>query len=374
MSWPVVGRSYMIQRVRAKLSVQSPDPSTQRVWISEQFHKMLKRETSTRLGQAINIAVYWDIAIRISWQFMRPSSAFASNMQEEQKLAAAALNADTENGIDKKQWISYITNLQAVIDWHQFLGFTSAAVLGPGISKHKQSPWEDKAEKDRTMQQHWLNIMDMRTALQRITGSEIIQFRGIQAPALRAIQDGESPVVAVMPTGGGKSMLFILPVFAEPGGVIIIVIPLILLRQDIIWRCQALGILYVSWKSCRLLDKATIILIVLLTATLPPRLETPLFRWMGYTREQVSMFRAWTSHPNIVYRVWQPVVPCPAAVWFETESVVAFIRERIQRASSGKVIIYSHAVSHITGIARVLECEVYYSQQINKLSILHWFT
>ncbi|KAF5855287.1 hypothetical protein ETB97_009529 [Aspergillus alliaceus] len=54
------------------------------------------------------------------------------------------------------------------------------------------------------MRQHWLNVMDMYTVLQRMTGSETIQFRGMQAPALRAIQDSKSPVVAVMPTGGGK--------------------------------------------------------------------------------------------------------------------------------------------------------------------------
>ncbi|KAB8226970.1 uncharacterized protein BDW43DRAFT_317271 [Aspergillus alliaceus] len=64
--------------------------------------KAREHKTSTRLGQAINITVYWDIAIEISQQFMQLSSAFASNIQEKQKLAAAALNTDAENSIDKK--------------------------------------------------------------------------------------------------------------------------------------------------------------------------------------------------------------------------------------------------------------------------------
>ncbi|KAB8226971.1 helicase C-terminal domain-containing protein [Aspergillus alliaceus] len=140
-----------------------------------------------------------------------------------------------------------------------------------------------------------------------MTRFKIIQFRGIQAPALQAIQDNKSPMVAVISIRKDKSMLFILPVFAEPGGVIIIVILLISLYQDMIWQCQTLGI------SCQL--NYAYIQIVLLTAILPPWLETPLFCRIGYARDR----------PNIV-------------------------------------IIYSYVVSHVTGIA-----------WIDKLSILYQF-
>jgi superfamily II DNA helicase RecQ len=44
---------------------------------------------------------------------------------------------------------------------------------------------------------------------------------------------GESPVVAVIGTGGGKSLLFMLSAFCSGGGVNVVVIPLIALRQDI---------------------------------------------------------------------------------------------------------------------------------------------
>ncbi|KAE8396915.1 hypothetical protein BDV37DRAFT_277304 [Aspergillus pseudonomiae] len=68
---------------------------------------------------------------------------------------------------------------------------------------------------------------------------------------------------AVMRMGGGKSMLFILPVFAEPGGTMIVVVPLLSLRGDMIRRCQVLGIVCVLWKNRRPLDKATIVLVTL---------------------------------------------------------------------------------------------------------------
>ncbi|KAH2140648.1 hypothetical protein KXV68_007781 [Aspergillus fumigatus] len=43
-----------------------PDPGTGREWSSERFWEVLKRETRTRLGTAIYIAAYRDIAISIS--------------------------------------------------------------------------------------------------------------------------------------------------------------------------------------------------------------------------------------------------------------------------------------------------------------------
>lgn len=64
-------------------------------------------------------------------------------------------------------------------------------------------------------------------------GRDTAQFRGMQALAMRAIQNGDSMVVAVMPTGSGKSILFILPAWIELGGTTIVMVPLIALRADI---------------------------------------------------------------------------------------------------------------------------------------------
>jgi late competence protein required for DNA uptake (superfamily II DNA/RNA helicase) len=395
---------------------------------------------------------------------MRPSSAFTSNVQEDKDAAQAALDADAEDGMDEAQWIGHIADLQAAhsshvagmvyargimdqagttahrqrmfrvssTDWHRFLGFASADQPVDELGKRKRSPWEDEAEESRVYRRHRLNTMDMTSALQQMTGQATIQFRGVQAPALRAIQDGESPVVAVMPTGGGKSMLFMLPAFAEPSGTTIVVVPLLALRSDMIRRCQALGISCVAWESRRPPDEATIVLVtpesavtddfhtfinrlqqtrrldrividechvvlnnqrdfrpqlrqlgrlnhartqmVLLTATLPPQLESTLLQRMQYPREQVSMFRARTSRPNVAYRVWQPFGVRASRDWFTAEPVTAFIQQRIQQAEPGKVIIYANVVRQVVDMARIIGCEAFHSQQIDKPSILERFT
>jgi superfamily II DNA helicase RecQ len=87
------------------------------------------------------------------------------------------------------------------------------------------------------------------------------EFRGIQREAINAITAGESPVVAVMPTGGGKSLLFMLPAFAEQGGTTVIIMPLIALRGDMKRRCQKLEISCVKWESRHPPDTAAVVLV-----------------------------------------------------------------------------------------------------------------
>ncbi|KAF7184872.1 hypothetical protein CNMCM7691_007515 [Aspergillus felis] len=116
---------------------------------------------------------------------------------------------------------------------------------------------------------HQLATMDLEAAAQRMTGRPDMRFRGVQDPAMQAIQRGESPVVAVMPTGGGKSMLFMVPAFTGPGGTTIIVVLLVALRADMTWRCQELGISCVPWESRRPPDAASIVLVTPESAVSP---------------------------------------------------------------------------------------------------------
>lgn len=110
---------------------------------------------------------------------------------------------------------------------------------------------------------------------------------------------------------------------------------------------------------------------VLLTATLPPTLEPSLLQRMEYQTDQVRVLRDRTGRPNVAYRVWR--VP-GGLMWFTRAPVLAFIRERIQRAGRGKVIIYANAIWQVRELAQILQCEAYYSQQIDKPSILQRFT
>jgi hypothetical protein len=144
-----------------------PDAGTQRAWTSDRFREVLKRETQARLGQALNIPAYRDIAIGISRRFMRGASAFTSDAHahdEKEQPAAAEFDADHEEGMDAEQWMAHIADLQAAhsshvagmvyarqiteqagttshrramfrqssVEWHEFLGFSQDDEGGSG--------------------------------------------------------------------------------------------------------------------------------------------------------------------------------------------------------------------------------------------------
>ncbi|KAH2219344.1 hypothetical protein KXV37_002714 [Aspergillus fumigatus] len=212
--------------------------------------------------------------------------------QKQANPAPAEADADAEDGMDIEQWMGYIVDLQAAhslhvagmvygqgiqeqagttahqremfrlssTDWHQFLGFGVPAPPST-LGKRKRALWEDEAE--------------------CMTRQPTMRFRGVQDPAIRAIQRGESPVIVVMLTGGGKSMLFMMPVFTAPGGTTVVVVLLVALQADMQRRCQQLGISCVAWESRRPPDAASIVLVTPESAV-SPDFQTFLnrLRWM----------------------------------------------------------------------------------------------
>lgn len=87
--------------------------------------------------------------------------------------------------------------------------------------------------------------MDIDVELVRFYGNVDARFRGIQEAALRAIIYGdEAFVLAIIPTGGGKSLLFILPAVASRDGVTIVIVPIVALQQDMCERSNKKGIPY----------------------------------------------------------------------------------------------------------------------------------
>lgn len=224
--------------------------------------------------------------------------------------------------------------------------------------KRKRCPFETEAEDARTQRQLALRHMDGPAQLQWMMRKPVV-MRSAQAEAMQAVQQGESPVVVVMPTGSGKSILFMLPAFEQSGGVTIVVVPLKSLRADMMERCRAFNIDCAVWSARHAVDGASIVLVtpekalspefgsfvgrlrqtqrldrividechvilndrwdfrqrlqqlgllayaetqmLLLTATLPPSEEQKLFERMYWRRDGVRLIRASTVRSNIAY-------------------------------------------------------------------------
>jgi superfamily II DNA helicase RecQ len=98
--------------------------------------------------------------------------------------------------------------------------------------KRKRALFEKKYKEARIDRYKRLRATNIYNALKQIMGEQA-EFRGVQEMAMRAIMAGESPIIAVIGTGGEKSLLFILPAFYSGREGSIVMVPLIALRQDI---------------------------------------------------------------------------------------------------------------------------------------------
>ncbi|OKP11118.1 ATP-dependent DNA helicase Q5 [Penicillium subrubescens] len=374
------------------------DAGTGREWTPTRVTDVMVRESKMRLHNGLSLSAYRDIAIAISRRYFGSVKAFPHNVRED-GTEVISDNEENEDDMDDEQWVRHIADLQAAhtthiaemaygrmmtqqqgttagrqagfrtssVHWHDFLGFDIKDIPSSVLGKRARPRWKDDDIQMRDQRRYLVETTNMTEALQRMTGDPTMQFRGVQGAAIDAIKRGDSRVVVVMPTGGGKSMLFMLPAWVgQRGGLTIVVVPLTALRSDLQRRCEAAGISCVEWESHRYPDHAAIVFVtpeavftdsfqsflnrqrdnirldrividechvmlntsekfrprlqqlgqmhrfgaqmVFLTATLPPCEESRLFQRMAVERNVVSMYRARTSRYNIAYRVYRPTI------------------------------------------------------------------
>ena len=195
--------------------------------------------------------------------------------------------------------------------------------------------------------------------------SERVQWRcPEQQQAMRLVANNSPEVLLVMATGAGKSMMFILGSSLPGARTTVVIVPLVLLRLDLIRRCEEMKLRPIVWANHRdtpgidgqptllfvsvevaarhtfrqyaqklydsgnlhrfVLDECHLIHtsahyrkfmtqlnelrqytvpFVYMTATLPPRLERVLFQ-KHHIGSRVSIVRGCTKRPNLHYSVW----------------------------------------------------------------------
>ena len=91
---------------------------------------------------------------------------------------------------------------------------------------------------------------ELHRAMQRALCREQVSFRSEeQGEALRAVIRNETPLVVILPTGGGKSLLFMAPACLEKdAGMTVVVVPFRQLINEFVKRARCLGITCEEWK------------------------------------------------------------------------------------------------------------------------------
>lgn len=89
--------------------------------------------------------------------------------------------------------------------------------------------------------QHFAAI-DMQQELQQFRQDQHAQFCSKQAEAIGAVMYSKSPILVVIGTGTGKSIIFMLLAYCRGSGTTIVIVLLISLQQDMHGQCEQSGI------------------------------------------------------------------------------------------------------------------------------------
>ncbi|MDR2885286.1 MAG: RecQ family ATP-dependent DNA helicase [Rikenellaceae bacterium] len=188
-------------------------------------------------------------------------------------------------------------------------------------------------------------MQDLEGALKKYWGHDV--FRPVQRAAIESVLGGRDTLV-LMPTGGGKSLLYQLPGIVSPG-VCIVVTPLIALMKDQVDRLRRRGISAVaihSGLSARQIDMLLDNCVygdVKFLYIAPERIPTEVFR-MRVQRMKVSLIAVDEAHcisqwgydfrPSYLriaeLRKAAPGVPVLALTASATPGVVDDIRTRLE--------------------------------------------
>jgi superfamily II DNA helicase RecQ len=371
-------------------------------WPGARMARALSTAFEAGVGCKMGVLQYRHIAIAISRRYTQKQFE-EDDGSEDDPDDAADLQAGHTSKIGNMLYGRSVMEMQGAVttmrqayrdvslSWHAFLQF----------SEHKRPFSEESSQRKRRKRLREANV---HKTVRAMLGGEA-KLRGGQEEALRSITHGESPVVSVMATGGGKSMLFMLPAWAEQDGLTVVVVPLVALREDMQRRCNDLNIKCAAWDWRRPPEDATIVLVtpesavttsfeaflgraqvtkrldrividechvvletrfrpalqkldemtgagvpmLLLTATLPPTMQGRLWEAMGWQSDP-KLFRQSTVRRNLRYSV----VECNGRA---KEDVVAALVE----SEAGKVVVYMNSRDAVERMAEKLDARHFHA-------------
>lgn len=245
-----------------------------REWTSARMRGIIQRECKKGMNVKMNINAWRNMVEAISQKFLRHPFEFDSDEEwkdegdeiwEEQFGHTAPMGeamygrlmteAPGERG-SRRVKFRVISQ-----EWHQFVKFPSTGSSSK-VSKVRpaQSFYDEAMQQMQIRRRHFMQQVNVQRELEAYMG-EGSQFRGEQKKAITAIFQGRGPMLVVMGTGSGKSLLFMLPSFCIQGGTTIVVVPLQSLQTDMKDRCDRCGITSVIWQSGKTIEPASIVFV-----------------------------------------------------------------------------------------------------------------
>ncbi|KAH6874264.1 P-loop containing nucleoside triphosphate hydrolase protein, partial [Thelonectria olida] len=145
--------------------------------------------------------------------------------------------------------------------WHQFLEGESAEEKGPKRKRKSQATGRQstsgsakttRRKRIKTDQEVARDLDEaMADGLRTLLGPEATWRSDKQAESMRSIMSLKTGQTAinVLPTGAGKSILFMLPAVMRETGTSIVVVPFVALMEDLVTRATAMGVDCIRFRS-----------------------------------------------------------------------------------------------------------------------------
>jgi superfamily II DNA helicase RecQ len=403
-----------------------------RGWTSERMRRALQEASMRLIGVKIHISCWRNSAIAMSRRYCR-EAPFPSDDPEADEAKGVEPDDDNEHDLqaghgthiagmiyarelmeDRDAVVGRRGKFRKVSEgWHKFLNFTSSHEMPRPETKRKRQTIGDDMQDAQIARWKRLRTVDIQSELQSIIG-EGAAFRGKQEEALRAIMANVSPVLVVMGTGAGKSLLFQLPAHSQKSGTTVVVVPLKTLERDLHERCCKAGISSITWDANQPDRMAQIVFVqpesavgtkfgqylnrleglgqldrfvldechtvrqsrpdfrpkmreagavlkergkqmIFLTATLSPASEGEFFEIMRMP--PVQAIRGPTTRPNIKYSVFEHEEGID-----QIDAVGQMVRRKLQEyPAPAKIIIYSSSIETIKEMGERLGYPTYYA-------------
>jgi len=164
--------------------------------------------------------------------------------------------------------------------WHRWLGVAGEDLKGENTGsagadggaqaakvgrKHARGPsdafsTQSLSRKKKRLEVRECSDEEIKRAMQQALGRSEVSFRSEeQKRGVEAVLAGHTPLVVVLPTGGGKTLLFMVPACLGDPGVTVVVVPFRALLGNMVGRMKEAGIDCVEWKAGEVNPATTVV-------------------------------------------------------------------------------------------------------------------
>ncbi|KAH5710657.1 hypothetical protein HBI20_176650 [Parastagonospora nodorum] len=245
-------------------------------WEPDWFTHVMQRETGTRLGCTLGLLEYRHAISTIG----RYGIDLQAGRTERIGLQSYGVPMDMVKNLSSRS----IHFFQALSNhWHEFLGLESSephtrnssgqgpskvsmtlplisghptlrhqpqSIEHPGINSQPPTSPVERPVKRLRLRQASVSETSIKAAMSKALNQPNPAYKSAeQAQALGAVVSSQTPVVVVLPTGGGKSLLFLAPACLEDPGVSVVVLPFRELLNNMKERLIAASIPHLEWSS-----------------------------------------------------------------------------------------------------------------------------